>query len=90
MAERKKPYDLRERLLLFGKGILEICKKLPKLTSQLVEKEVNPAFQNNNFELGIWDLSLPKGSLWEKGCLPVGRQAHGRIYFELWILNFGF
>ena len=29
MAERKKPYDLRERLLLFGKRILEICKKLP-------------------------------------------------------------
>ncbi|MEA3480132.1 MAG: four helix bundle protein [Bacteroidota bacterium] len=29
MAERKKPYDLRERLLLFGKRMLEICKKLP-------------------------------------------------------------
>jgi hypothetical protein len=29
MTERKKPYDLRERLLLFGKKILEICKKLP-------------------------------------------------------------
>jgi four helix bundle protein len=29
MVERKKPYDLRERLLLFGKRILKICKKLP-------------------------------------------------------------
>jgi len=41
-----------------------------------VEKEVNPAFQSNSFELGIWGLSQ--------------RDAHGRIYFELWILNFGF
>jgi hypothetical protein len=60
MTERKKPYDLRERLLLFGKKILEICKKLPNL---LVEKEVNPAFQSNSFEpiaigleFGIWNL----------------------------------
>jgi hypothetical protein len=50
MAERKKPYDLRERLLLFWEKILEICKKLPKLTSQPGEKEVNPAFQSNSFE----------------------------------------
>lgn len=27
----KKPYDLRERLLIFGKRILEICKMLPRL-----------------------------------------------------------
>jgi hypothetical protein len=50
MAERKNPYDLRERLLLFGEKILDICKKLPKLTSQLAEKEVNPAFKSNSFE----------------------------------------
>lgn len=30
MSEEKKPYDLRERLLLFAKRILEICKMLPK------------------------------------------------------------
>jgi hypothetical protein len=67
-----------------------------------VEKEVNPAFQSNSFEpiaigLGFGvcpsQRDLPQACLWhlwEKGCLPVGRQAHGRIYFELGILNFGF
>ncbi|MBW8049811.1 MAG: four helix bundle protein [Cytophagales bacterium] len=30
MKNPKKPYDLRERLLLFGKRMLEICKLLPK------------------------------------------------------------
>ncbi|MFO7790121.1 MAG: four helix bundle protein [Bacteroidales bacterium] len=29
MSEEKKPYDLRERLLLFAKRMLEICKILP-------------------------------------------------------------
>lgn len=27
--DNNKPYDLRERLLLFAKRILEICKRLP-------------------------------------------------------------
>ena len=31
MKNPKKPYDLRERLLLFAKRILEICKMLPPL-----------------------------------------------------------
>jgi four helix bundle protein len=29
MEENKKPYNLHERLLLFGKRMLEICKILP-------------------------------------------------------------
>lgn len=29
MKNPKKPYELKERLLLFGKRILEICKMLP-------------------------------------------------------------
>lgn len=29
--EHSKVYDIRERLLIFGKRILEICKKLPRL-----------------------------------------------------------
>ncbi|MEA3449197.1 MAG: four helix bundle protein [Bacteroidota bacterium] len=31
MKENKKPYDLHERILLFAKRILEICKLLPPL-----------------------------------------------------------
>lgn len=30
MSQEKKPYDLHERLLLFGKRMLEICKMLPQ------------------------------------------------------------
>jgi len=48
-------------------------------------KEVNPAFQSNSFEpiaIGLGFGVCPKGPIG----IPMG-DAHGRIYFELWILN---
>jgi len=55
-----------------------------------VEKEVNPAFQSNSFELGIWGLSQRSEGLSHRDSFGASEDAHGRIYFELGILNFGF